>query len=64
MNDAQKSKYESLCFRMTSEKFFLHVESLQTSGVYDGMRTLLENLGLLHFFEQKCVSMINLHWSF
>jgi len=29
---------------------------LQTLGVYHDMRTLLWNLGLLHFVEHKCVT--------
>jgi len=41
---------------MTSEQKFLHVESLQTLGIYDDKRTLLGNLGLLHFVERKCVT--------
>jgi len=56
MNDAQKWKYESLSVMMTSEQKFSHVESLQTLGICDDMRTLLENLGLLHFVDRKCVT--------
>ena len=31
----------------------MHVESLQTLGLYENMQTLLGNLGLLHFVERK-----------
>jgi len=55
-NDAKKLMYKSLSARMTREQNFLHMESLQTLGVYDDMRTLLGNLGLLHFVDQKCVT--------
>ena len=55
-NDAHKVKYESLCSRLTSEQKFLHVESLQTLGLYENMQTLLGNLGLLHFVERKCAT--------
>ena len=56
VNDGKKLKYESLTVRITSEQNFLHVESLQTLGVYDDMKTLLGDLGLLHFVERKCVT--------
>ena len=41
---------------MTGKQKFLHAESLQTLGLYDDTRTLLGNLGLLHFVDRKCVT--------
>ena len=56
VNHAKKLNNKSLSVRMTSEQKFLHVESLQTLGIYDDMRTLLRNLWLLHFVVRKCVT--------
>jgi len=64
VNDAQKLKYESLSARLTSEQKFLHVESLQSLGLYEDMQTLLGNLGLLHFVERKCVTFDRLTLEF
>jgi len=55
-SDAHKTKYESLCGRLTSEQKLLHADSLRTLGLYDDMRMLLGNLGLLHFAERHCVT--------
>jgi len=56
VNDAYKTKYESLCGRLTSEQRLLHADSLRTLGLYDDMQLLLGNLGLSHFAEQHCVT--------
>ena len=63
-NDAHKTKYESLCGRLTSEQKLLHADSLRTLGLYDDMQLLLGNLGLSHFAERHCVTFDRLTLEF
>ena len=45
VNDEQRSKYEILSARKTSEQRFWHVESLRQLEMLDDVVSLLRNLG-------------------
>ena len=73
MNDEQRTKYEILSTRQTSEQKFWHMESLRQLGMLDDVVTLLTNLGWLEYVEMKCMaydwlifeflSLLNVDWA-
>ena len=72
VNDEQRSKYEILSARKTSEQKFWQIESLRQLGMLDDIVALFRNLGWLEYVEMKYVaynwlvveflSLLNVDW--
>ena len=56
VNDAQKSRYELLVTRNTSEQKFFHADSLRSLGLLDDLLTLLGRLGWTEYINMQCTS--------
>jgi len=56
VSDEQKSRYEILVTRNTSEQKYFHVDSLRTLGMLDDMLTLIGRLGETEYISMQCTS--------
>lgn len=56
VNDEQKSRYELLVTRNTSEQKYFHADSLCSLGLLDDWLTLLVRLGWTEYINMQCTS--------